>query len=743
MVALSDAHVAILGGAGFLGSHLCDRLVALGAKVTVLDNFITGRPDNVEHLVGTPAFRLVSYDVTDFLHVPGRLDHILHFASPASPADYLRWPIQTLKVGALGTHKALGLARAKQARLLLASTSEVYGDPEVNPQPETYWGHVNPTGPRGVYDEAKRFAEAMCLAYHRQHGVDVRIARIFNSILADEQVLYDDGTQLRREPVEMLARRLEASAQPNCLRVPAFDTDGRIRPAVASALVGHPTAATCYEVRTRYGRSVRVTGDHSLFVEGPDGRPEARAVTSLSLRDRVALAATVRVPERDRQLVHMAEVWDAANLDPWDLLVHAPGLGGTAWALPLGALRELAVAPPQGPEVYVSERGSKVRLPACIAVSDELLWLLGLLVAGGRRQDSSPDGFLAVSGDDELLARAAKIFQRDLALDVTPTPASGGRSGAMFVRSRLLLVLLDHLGLPAGAERVPGWVLGLPLSRLKWFLEGYRAADGMHAGRTLQEAQRHEFCTVSAQLKDDLVVALGRFGLVPSVGYDETARPGGAGRRSPLWRLTVCDVHPWSPLGWDGGVTQRLDARRSHDLVWADVTSIRQIEPSELVYDFCVPGFENFWAGVGVMVHNTYGPRMRVDDGRAVPAFFTAALLDRPLPVHGDGSQTRSLCYVDDMVEGLLRLLVSDYAGPVNLGNPREVTVLQLAEAVQTAVGRHPGVRFLPRPPDDPSVRCPDTGLAEKLLAWKAEVTLAQGLARTAGWFRDRLGQSG
>lgn len=313
---LHDTHAVVLGAAGFLGSHLCERLLTLGARVTGIDNFITGTKHNLDHLIGKDYLRLVSYDVTDFLHVPGRVDFILHFASPAAPADYLRWPIQTLKVGSLGTHKALGLARAKGARFFLASTSEVYGDPKLNPQPETYWGNVNPVGPRGVYDEAKRFAEAMTLAYHREHDVDVRLARIFN----------------------------------------------------------------------------------------------------------------------------------------------------------------------------------------------------------------------------------------------------------------------------------------------------------------------------------------------------------------------------------------------------------------------------------------TFGPRMRLRDGRAVPAFFIAALQGEPLPVHGDGQQTRSLCYVDDEVEGLLRLLLSEYVGPVNIGNPHEVTILELADTIQRVVGSFPGVRFLPRPEDDPTVRRPDISLARKLLDWEPEVPLEEGLRRTLAWFREQLG---
>jgi dTDP-glucose 4,6-dehydratase len=173
--------ILITGAAGFLGSHLCDRFLAEGHEVVGMDNFITGAPDNVAHLMGRKEFRFIEHNVTDFIYVDGPLDGVLHFASPASPVDYLELPIQTLKVGSLGTHKALGLAKAKGARLLLASTSEVYGDPQVHPQPESYWGHVNPVGPRGVYDEAKRFAEAMTMAYHRYHGVETRIVRIFNT----------------------------------------------------------------------------------------------------------------------------------------------------------------------------------------------------------------------------------------------------------------------------------------------------------------------------------------------------------------------------------------------------------------------------------------------------------------------------------------------------------------------------------------------------------------------------------
>ena len=191
---MTQKTAVVTGGAGFLGSHLCDRLLLEGMKVVCIDNLLTGNLNNISHLFGNENFSFLKHDITNFIFVPGNVDYILHFASPASPIDYLKLPIQTLKVGSLGTHKVLGLAKEKKARILLASTSEVYGDPEIHPQEETYWGNVNPIGPRGVYDEAKRFAEAITMAYHRYHGVETRIVRIFNTY--GPRMRLDDGRAL-------------------------------------------------------------------------------------------------------------------------------------------------------------------------------------------------------------------------------------------------------------------------------------------------------------------------------------------------------------------------------------------------------------------------------------------------------------------------------------------------------------------------------------------------------------------
>ena len=263
--------VLITGAAGFLGSHLCDRFRAEGCHVIGMDNLLTGTLSNIEHLFPDPHFEYYHHDVSKFVHVPGKLDYILHFASPASPIDYLKMPIQTLKVGSLGTHNLLGLAKAKNARMLIASTSEVYGDPLIHPQPEEYWGNVNPVGPRGVYDEAKRFQEAITMAYHTYHGVETRIVRIFNTygsrmrindgrvlpaffsqaIRGEGLTIFGDGSQTRSfcfvdDLVEGIYRLLLSDyAQPVNIGNPDEITIGEFAEEVLE-LVGNPEATLTY-----------------------------------------------------------------------------------------------------------------------------------------------------------------------------------------------------------------------------------------------------------------------------------------------------------------------------------------------------------------------------------------------------------------------------------------------------------------------------------------------------------------
>jgi UDP-glucuronate decarboxylase len=783
----------VTGGAGFLGSHLCEYLLGKGYRVLCVDNLETSSLENLEHL-RDDAFVFRNHDMVLHLELDEPVDVVYHLAALASPIDYLRQPLHSLKIGSHGTHNALGLAKFKRARFLLASTSEVYGDPQVHPQPESYWGNVNPIGPRGVYDEAKRYAEALTMAYHSQQGVDTAIVRIFNSVLADEQILVDDGRELRRETVSDFAARLAPypvaagyvpAAQPRSLalvdngfsaaieypldgvRVPAFSTDGNGTSAQAISLVAHPPAGRCFEIATQYGRSLRVTGDHSVFVEGPLGELVPREAEELAVGERIAIAARIEVPERDRREVDMLDVWRHAEGDPWDLCIEDEGLGERVWEqrhelfgllvserrnngpnwrngawtklirmrdadrVPLPVLRRLGEPPRGGSYVRMNCRGRSARLPARIPLSNDLLWLLGLWVAEGAWCESAGNAFVAISADDALLDRAETIVRRELGLHVARAAGSERRAASLFVHSKLLLRLLEYLGFEGGRKRIPGWILGLPLRRLKWFVEGYREGDGVHSGMKFEEGVRHEFSTVHDELKDDLLVAFARFGLVASAGrYATTFRQRTGDRKYPFWRLTIANVRPWSPLEWDTGVEQRLNCRRNRDVVWARVTSIREIPATPLVYDFSVPALENFWAGTGIIAHNTYGPRMRSHDGRAIPTFVRQALENAPITVFGEGSQTRSFCYVDDLIRGLHLLAESEEHLPVNLGNPEEFSILELAQTVIRVTSSKSEIVYEALPVDDPQVRQPDITRARQVLGWEPEVQLEEGLRR-------------
>lgn len=275
------SRVLITGGAGFLGSHLCDKFIAEGHDVICMDNFITGSPDNIAHLFGNKNFKFVHHDVTDYVYVDGALDYVLHFASPASPIDYLKLPIQTLKVGSLGTHKTLGLALAKNARYLLASTSEVYGDPLVHPQTEDYWGNVNPVGFRGVYDEAKRFGEAMVMAYNRYHNLDTRIVRIFNTYgprmrLCDGRAIPAFLTQtLANEPVTVFGD----GSQTRSVCYVSDLVEGIYRLLLSSEVdpvnIGNPNELTMLQLAEEI---IELTGSRSeiIFKELPSDDPKVR-----------------------------------------------------------------------------------------------------------------------------------------------------------------------------------------------------------------------------------------------------------------------------------------------------------------------------------------------------------------------------------------------------------------------------------------------------------------------------------
>jgi dTDP-glucose 4,6-dehydratase len=288
----------VTGGAGFLGSHLCSRLVEEDVEVVCLDNLSTGDPANLAHLQGDDRFRFVRCDVTDFVHVPGQVDLVLHFASPASPVDYLKLPIETLKVGSLGTLHALGLALEKEARFVLASTSEVYGDPQVHPQPESYWGHVNPVGPRGVYDEAKRFAEAMVTAYRTSRGVDTGIIRIFNTY--GPRMRPDDGRAIPAFLCQALTGQPLTVAGDGSQTRSICYVDDLVTGIIALARselsgpvnIGNPDEMSVLELARRI---IEITDSSSdiVFVAGPGDDPGVRRPDTTLARERLGWEPTV------------------------------------------------------------------------------------------------------------------------------------------------------------------------------------------------------------------------------------------------------------------------------------------------------------------------------------------------------------------------------------------------------------------------------------------------------------------
>src|SRR5207249_5394746 len=627
----------VTGAAGFIGSHLSEYLLDRGFSVVGMDNLLTGDLANIQHLTGRD-FVFVRHDVTNYINLEGPLDWIFHFASPASPIDYLRVPIQTLKVGSLGTHNSLGLAKAKKARFLLASTSEVYGDPLVHPQREDYWGNVNPVGPRGVYDEAKRFAEAMTMAYHRAHGIETRIVRIFNSVLADETVLLFNSETAHLMPIESYARELEASglALPRRIQVPSFDpATGRVSLRHVSALIKHPPEReAAVLIKTRYGREIRVTGDHSVFRRAADGRPEAVPVRQLRVGEHVAIAGRMPVVEKDVTTIDAVDFYvrKAASLEGlWGVMLVGDGLkpiiAGHArlimeiltagphfeasrskrntagcqyrvyrrrgW-LPLYVFEQLRrrtpLTLPNGTRLraYGSRAGS---VPCRLGLTPDVLWFFGLLLAEGHLAWQAGHGtyFVTLSSHEAALDEAARVLEKRFGVKVGRVPAAGRQSPSIYAYSKALCELLgEHLGFQrlSADKRIPSWVFQLPLRRLKHFLEGYRVGDGTHTQKKLG----HElvFDTVSRGLAQDLVYALLRFGIVAGLGQYETRNTKGRNpeERFRFYRLTVRELSTFNILRWDRGVHQNLNARRFGDLVWAKIRSVERVPTTDYVYDF-------------------------------------------------------------------------------------------------------------------------------------------------------------
>lgn len=562
--------------------------------------------------------------------------------------------------------------------------------------------------------------------------------------------------------------------------VPSFDLKTlKVDLKRVSAIIKHPYKGDAYELKLAYGRTVKVTGDHGVFKKDGKGNPVAIPVRQLHVGDHIAIPARLPVVEKDVVAINVThelinslpqqQLWEYAvcskKLNPFIVqkklkiyeILKASGRyrakrfnNGIFCAfnkfrsqafLPLYVLFKLALEVPDDAKIRIFTGGAHIYTPAKIKLSNEILWLLGFYLAEGcAHYRAGKSYFISFCSDEHVLLKAKKILESSFGVHVIDLPIKKKRRGpAIFIHSKILhFVFRDIFKLTKddGGLRMPVWILQLPLSRLKYVLEGYKDGDGTHSGKKVNK----ELCfdTVSKAFAQQLNMALLRFGIIASYGlYHTTFKARYGNRRFPFYRLTICELSDFNILKWDKGVRQRLIASRQGDIVWAWIRKIKKCKSSSYVYDFSVPGTENFVAGTGVFCHNTYGPRMRINDGRVVPNFIYQALYHKPLTVYGNGRQTRSFCYIDDLVEGIWRLMWAKTNQPVNLGNPHEFNILTLAKLVLKFTGSQSKIIFKPLPQDDPRQRRPDTSRAKKLLQWQPRVELEEGLKKTIAWFRS------
>ena len=645
--------VLVTGGAGFIGSHLCERLLAGGHEVICLDNFYTGRRENVSRLLDSRSFELLRHDIIEPILL--EVDQIYNLACPASPVHYQHNPVKTVKTNVLGTINMLGLAKRVRARILQASTSEVYGDPEVHPQPESYWGHVNPVGVRSCYDDAT-------------------------------EVLTEDGwvrfPELKRG-----------------VRVATLNGGGEIEYHIPDEYMAQPYVGELL----RFANSkfdFCVTMNHQMYV-----------------RDRTGRARFVRAGE-------------AVGWRHYDVVTGGDFAGGEQEWFELGA-------PPANAKVSVG----RIRM-------DDWLEFLGYYISEGRvhiRRRAR-----AVGGGDYDVADYNVLVAQENPAGRAKIAACLGRLGFKFFQSddhqfricsKQLAAILSPLG-KSGDKYIPRGFLRLSRRQSKILFDALMLGDGSRRGNC------YAYYSKSKRLADDVQELALRCGYAASVVSHAVGRD--------LYRVNIrprveASLVPPERVRYAGYVycvnvrNHVICVRRNGRAAFCGNCYDEGKRLAEtLMMDY---RRQNRVDTRIIRIFNTYGPRMLENDGRVVSNFVVQALRGEDLTVYGDGSQTRSFCYVDDLVEGMIRLMNAeegahpdiDVHDPVNVGNPGEFTMRELADEVARAVGVEVRVRHCPLPADDPRQRRPDITRAQKLLGWEPKVPLREGLKRTAEYFAARV----
>lgn len=754
--------ILVTGGAGFIGSHLIDRLMVQGHEVLCLDNFYTGHKQNILKWLDNPYFELIRHDITEPIRL--EVDQVYHLACPASPVHYQYNPVKTIKTNVMGTLNMLGLAKRVKARFLLASTSEVYGDPDVHPQPEEYRGNVNCIGPRSCYDEGKRVAETLAFEYYREHKVDIRVARIFNSLTGDQKVIYYRGDKLYYETFADCYDRIHNDIKD--VFVPCFNQDNQTVLKPISAIWKHPVKKRGYVVQTTWGKEVKITEDHSLFTRNPNGLPQAIFGKDLKIGDEIAIPnyipfidqpltaffITDKVPADGLSIIsnQIISYLEKYHQEIRNYLAFCGIKSRQHWTkikrfeaynkMPVALWKHLKLV--ADTKSQLKAQYSNVTIKNYIENVEEFLWFLGFYLAEGCLVYKDGDYQLVFSSNIKYLEKLILITENLFGYKAKIRHSQqSNKAPSVRINSKIIVQLVVN-SLEFGHELstnkdIPNWILQLPKTQLIYFLHGFWAGDGNHDAKNTGELL--VFNSSSQKIIEKLVLILAKFNIVGSVSSFLTTAKKGDSKKYKSYRITVQGLDNYDLLQLDE-VTQKLQAKITGNIAWAKVKHIEEFTIDDYVYDFSVPEYENFIGGTyGIFCHNTYGPRMLENDGRVVSNFVVQALKGIPLTIYGDGSQTRSFCYVSDLVEGLMRLMNGDYVGPVNIGNPGEYTILELAQTIQKMVNPNTELVYKPLPEDDPKQRQPDITKAKSYLNWQPTIPLQEGLKITIEDFRQRV----
>lgn len=755
--------ILVTGGAGFIGSHLIDRLMEQGHEVLCLDNFYTGSKRNILKWLNHPYFELIRHDITEEIRL--EVDQIYHLACPASPVHYQANPVKTIKTNVMGTLYMLGLAKRVKARFLLASTSEVYGDPNVHPQPEEYWGNVNCNGVRSCYDEGKRVAETLAFDYYRQNNVDIRVARIFNSLTGDQKVIYYQNNKLFYDTFENCYEQINQDI--SNIFVPCFDENLNTVIKPISAIWKHKVTKKGYEITTTWGKKIKITEDHSLFTKDDQEKPQAIFGKDLKIGDDIAVPNYIpfleqklepfylvdKLSNQEKITVFSDKIIDYLEKYHDQIREYLAKKGikprqfyckmkryeiGNKFPLSLWKYLDLSFSNKEKIAPFYSNKTVK----NYIENIDNLLWFLGFYLAEGCLINKEGDYQLLFSSNLKYLQKLVTIVKDLFEIDCEIIyDQEDKRSPVVHVRSKIIVYLVINgfeFGQKLSTEKdIPNWILQLPKEQLIHFINGLWEGDGNHDAKTTGNLLI--FNSSSQKIIEKLVLILAKFGIIGSISEFYTKVSKESEEQFKSYRITVQGLTHYYPLDLIQ-TKQNLQAKTSGNIAWAKVKKIEEFNINEYVYDFSVPNYENFIGGTYCLfAHNTYGTRMLENDGRVVSNFISQALRNKPITIYGDGSQTRSFCYVSDLVEGLIRLMNNDYIGPINLGNPGEYTILELAQTIQNMINPNAQLIYQSLPADDPKQRQPDITKAIKYLGWQSTINLQDGLKLTIDDFRDRI----